>query len=147
MNQVWTVILIVVAVVFARGTAAQTIDEGNDETGTVSFTRELFLQLFFGPQKAVEAKKLGLHRYRATKPIGIDIIIKPPTDCWKLFNTFMQNNAAIFKAWANKYCRNFMGCWCCPGGGLCVTFFVPPDYQPCQFTAIAYAQELKTHEF
>jgi hypothetical protein len=147
MNQVWTLVLTGLAMVFLRGTTAAVVGNGDDETGVVSLTSDLHRSLFYGKQKVVESVKAEAHLYRAIKAIDFDIIFNPPKDCWKLFSIFMQQNTAIFKQWANKNCRNFIGCWCCPNGGLCITFFVPPDSPPCKFKEIAYATELKTHEF
>ena len=91
--------------------------------------RELFGENTIG----MEVKRLddNGHRYRALQAILIDDIKPPQIDCWALFQKYMDLNRPTFQAWANKHCKNFINCWCCPGGGLCVTFIVKPNSPPC----------------
>ncbi|CAF0850796.1 unnamed protein product [Adineta steineri] len=87
------------------------------ETGQVQLTQDQYNGL-------VECDKNVLE-------VSYDLIIKPPTNCWTSYNKFMTANIQNFKDWANRNCRNYIGCWCCPQGDLCVTFIVKFDFWHC----------------
>jgi hypothetical protein len=104
------------------------------ETGKLILTEEQHGDLFCENAIGLEVERLepGAHEYRAIRPIFNDqTIIPPKVDCWALFNQYLQTNKPLFQAWANKYCRDYLSCWCCEGGGLCVTFVVKPNSPPC----------------
>ena len=122
----WTITALLVAMV-----SAATIERGEPETGALQLAKEQYDGLLNCDQHLLEVEKKDEHLYSAVRLVSYDIIIKPPTDCWWRFRLFMALHAANFKEIANKYCRNYIGCWCCPGGGLCVTFVVKPDFWRC----------------
>lgn len=82
----------------------------------------------------VEKSDQNKREYRVVQTISIDQPSPQPPqlDCWALFNLYFATNKPTFQIWANKYCRDYRSCWCCPGGGLCVAFFVKPTSPPCR---------------
>ena len=111
-------------------------------------TPTLQRELFYGKLGAIEVKRTAEHTYIGVRPIDDVIISQPPIDCWKLYAAFMKKNKPHFQAIANQNCRDFLGCWCCPGGGLCVTFFVKPTSPPCLMVANpVFAEKIVVREF
>ena len=114
------------------------------ETGKLALSEEQFEDLYceYTIGLAVERLKNEGHEYRAIHTIDSDQVLQPPQpDCWALFNQYLQTNRPTFQKWANKYCRDYLSCWCCPGGGLCVTFVVKPTSPPCLKWANAIYQK------
>ncbi|UJR17959.1 hypothetical protein I4U23_004864 [Adineta vaga] len=130
MYKTLTLILLITVGVFTTINAA-TIERADIETGELELSEEQYQGLAQCDQNVLEVELKDKHQYRALKLIPYDIIIKPPTDCWWRYRLFMALNYQKYKDWANKYCRSYIGCWCCPGGGLCVTFIVKPDFWRC----------------
>ncbi|CAF1112282.1 unnamed protein product [Adineta ricciae] len=123
--------ILTITIFFCSNINAATIERADTETGQLEISEELFKGLAECDKNVVEVEPIDKHQYRALKLIPYDIIIKPPTDCWALYRRFMSANAQKFKDIANKTCKNYIGCWCCPRGGLCVTFIVKPDFWRC----------------
>ena len=104
------------------------------ETGKLILTEEQHEDLFCKYTFALEVERSegDAHEYRAIRAIDSEQMIPPPVvDCWALFNQYLLTNKPLFQKWANKYCRAYLSCWGCPGGGLFVTFVVQPTSPPC----------------
>ncbi|CAF1402213.1 unnamed protein product [Adineta ricciae] len=123
-------ILLITILSFALINAA-TIERVDIETGELTLSEEQYRGLTECDQNVLEVQLKDKHQYSAVKLIPYDIIVKPPTDCWWRYRLFMALNYQKFKDWANRYCRSYIGCWCCPSNGLCVTFVVKPDFWHC----------------
>ena len=104
------------------------------ETGNLTLTEDQHEDLYCEDTIALAVEKLTSdgREYRALYAIeDIQAIPPPYVDCWAMFNKYMTKNRTIFQKWANKFCRDYRSCWCCPGGGLCVAFVVKPTSPPC----------------
>ena len=120
------------------------------ETGNLTLTEEQHEDFYCEDTIALAVEKLTSdgHQYRALYTIDDATVFQPPhVDCWAQFNKYMAKNLPLFKRWANKFCRDYRGCWCCPGGGLCVAFVVKPTSPPCyKWADPIYAESLAVFE-
>jgi len=128
MNKQLAILAIIALIYFNAGHGASIVAEGEFEaTGELQLTEDQCRALNDGKVDTLEAVQLRGHLYSALAVDIKDIIIAPQINCWALFDRFMKRNKEIFQAWANRNCRPFIGCWCCPNGGLCITFIVRPN--------------------
>ena len=125
-------------------------DPKKQETGTLTLTEEQYEDFYCDSTigLVVEKSDKNKREYRAIQTVSINQLIPPvQVDCWALFDQFMAANKPLFQLWANKHCRTYLSCWCCPGGGLCVAFFVKPKSPPCfKWEAAAYQKTLAVFE-
>ncbi|CAF4264542.1 unnamed protein product [Adineta steineri] len=124
---IWTII----AMLYFITINGASIGASDNETGQVQLTQDQCNGLVECDKNVLEVERTDKHQYTAVKLVSYDLIIKPPTNCWTSYNKFMTANIQKFKDWANRNCRNYIGCWCCPQGGLCVTFIVKFDFWRC----------------
>ena len=109
-------------------------DPKKRETGILNLTEEQQEDLYCDNTIVllVEKSDPKKREYRAIQTVSIDQPIQPQEDfCWVLFNLYLTIHKPLFQIWANKYCRDYRSCWCCPTGGLCVAFAVKPTSPPC----------------
>ena len=140
-----TAIVLYVVVLYITTAYAGDRDIGKP-TGVLQITEDEFNSLNRG--KNLQVTKAAEHLYTSYRPGPIIIAPPPPPpppDCWALFDQYMAANIAAFQAWANTYCLNYMSCWCCPNGGLCIAFFVKPNSFKCNYVA-AYSTKLAVFE-
>ncbi len=118
----WTTIVLLFATA-----SALSVQRESTASAELELTADQYHELSSGKSPYVVVAKIGENQYSGLSPY-LDRIIdkKPPVDCWDLYQKFRAANKAKFEAQANKNCRDFTGCWCCPNGGLCISFIVKP---------------------
>jgi hypothetical protein len=138
---VWYIVVLCFTPIYAD-------DDGEigEETGVLELTEDQFYDLTNDKIDSLQVAKLEEHQYSSLKSSPDTNTPPLPVDCWKLSNRYMSANLAIFQAWANKYCRLYRSCWCCPNGGLCVAFFVNPTCLSSTITDQTYAPKIAVFE-
>lgn len=132
-------------------TVTAVCDPKKRETGTLNLTEDQYDDLYCDSTivLVVEKSDQSKREYRAIQTISIDQPTHPsPGECWALFNQYLATNKPLFQIWANKFCRDYRSCWCCPnGGGLCVAFAVKPTSPPCwKWVNAVYQKNLAVFE-
>jgi len=96
------------------------------ETGELQLTEDQCRQLVNGKVDSIDVVQIRGHAYSALEIHIKPIINIPQILCRARYAAFMLKYRFIFQLWANRNCRPYIGCWCCPYTGLCITFIVRP---------------------
>ncbi|CAF3026159.1 unnamed protein product [Rotaria sp. Silwood2] len=124
--------------------------QNGTETGTLYLDSSQLNDLYNGTAAGLLAEPSATGRastYTATAIIYTYYPVPAPyLKCWCAFQQFLQCHRYFFQAWANRYCRPFIGIWCCPNTRWCYVFIIYPQ-RPCWIWAIPkYQSYLAVHE-